>query len=82
MANNRLYIGCKKCKEWLYLDKHFGGPFHITLEKNMELNDFLEEHAYCGNNWAISLELFDEMGDDDIWNYYMNPKEFKEEGDH
>lgn len=73
MANNRLYIGCRECAEWLYLDKHFGGPFSITEEKLGELNDFLERHAYCGfRDWAIDFELFDECTDDKkTWTYYM-----------
>lgn len=73
MANNRLYIGCRECREYMYLDKHFGGPFTITEETKDNLNCFLDKHAYCGRNWAISFELFDENTDDPkTWDYYVN----------
>lgn len=72
MANNRLYIGCRRCRKWLYLSKHFGGAFYISEEKREELNNFLEEHAYCGRAWSMTFEIFDEMGDDTVFDYYMN----------
>ena len=73
MANNRLYIGCRRCRKWLYLSKHFGGAFYISEEKREELNNFLEEHAYCGRAWSMTFEIFDEMGDDTVFDYYMKP---------
>ena len=85
MANNRLYIGCRECAEWLYLDKHFGQEFSITEKKLEELNEFMERHAYCGHHGAISFELFDECTDDTkTWTYYMRygmPFESKDEGE-
>lgn len=81
MANNRLYIGCKKCREHLYLDKHFGGPFTISEKTRIELNNFLEQHAYCGHDWVMTFELFDENGDDEKYSYYMDVRDESEIAD-
>ena len=76
MANNRLYIGCKECGDWCYLDKHFGNPFHLSEESFEKFNEFLEAHAYCGRSDEMTMELFDECGSDmKTWTFYMSKKE-------
>lgn len=53
MANNRIYIRCKKCGECLFLGKHFNAEYYwqnyskeeVHLED--KLNDFFEKHCWC-----------------------------------
>ena len=72
MANNRLFIGCKRCAEWAFLDKHFGGPFVIDDKGKETFNAFVEKHAYCNRDGSIAFELFDENTDDPkTWSYYF-----------
>lgn len=67
MANNRLYLRCRNCGEDLYLDKNFGDPYFITEEKRKEINQFLENHAFCGEKHELAhggwFELYDEYHD-------------------
>lgn len=69
MANNRLYLRCKNCGEELYLDKNFGEPYQITEEKLKEINQFFEDHAFCGKKHELAhggwFELYDEFHDSD-----------------
>lgn len=75
MANNRLYMRCKNCGEELYLDKNFGGPYQITEEKRKEINQFFEDHAFCGTMHQIAhggwFELYDEFHDSDDSKYQI-----------
>lgn len=64
MANNRLYMRCRYCGDTLYVDKNFGFPYHISNEKLNEVNQFLEDHAFCGDPHELAhggwFELYDE----------------------
>lgn len=46
MANNRLYIYCKKCNVGLQISKHYNEPYQISEESIAEINEFLENHFY------------------------------------
>ena len=50
MANNRLYLKCNQCGEYICIGKHFCGSLYTNLEPeefgNMIL-DFYEKHSYC-----------------------------------
>ena len=72
MANNRLYLRCKNCGEELYVGKNFGEPYFISEEKLKEINQFLEDHAFCteaDDSFHIAhggwFELYDEYHDDE-----------------
>lgn len=64
MANNRLYMRCRYCGEELYIDKNFGGAYFISDEKLKKINEFFEDHAYCGEPSSLAhggwFELYDE----------------------
>ena len=47
MANNRMYIVCQGCEEFLKFDKYYPeNPWRITPEKLEELNKFWENHHH------------------------------------
>ena len=54
MANNRIYLTCKKCGDGLFLGKTYGeGYFFDTYggdELGKRLNRFYDEHDLCGEN--------------------------------
>ncbi len=51
MADNRIYLRCRKCGSVLFLGKCYSeGYFYKNYHKNdleTELNDFYTKHAYC-----------------------------------
>lgn len=64
MANNRLYLRCKCCKEAMFLDKTYGEPYHITASTLSKVNKFLEEHAFCSTTAdGGKFELYDDLDD-------------------
>lgn len=56
MANNRIYLKCKKCGDTLFLGNTFGtGYFWSNYGKEWRglgtlLNEFYDRHDYCGEN--------------------------------
>ncbi len=72
MANNRLYIRCKRCGETVFIGKHSLGA--LTVDKNVadRLNEFYDRHSYCGiGHYSLELceEFPGEMTDNNIDNY-------------
>lgn len=72
MANNRLYMRCRNCGKEIYIDKNFGGPYCISELKLQEINQFLEDHAFCiesDDKYQLAhggwFELYDEYHDDE-----------------
>lgn len=68
MANNRLFIKCKRCGCSVQINKTYGGPYYLYDEDVKDLNDFFSEHAYCEpHNPVLSdggyFELYDEAND-------------------
>ena len=49
MANNRLYLSCTRCNEYLYLGKHFGQPYGLSASMD-DISDFLSDHFWCANH--------------------------------
>lgn len=63
MANNRMYLRCRRCGAGFFLGKGFGGPYstdnvYYAQDNRLEApnepdaflnayNEFLEEHAFC-----------------------------------
>lgn len=51
MANNRIFLRCRKCGSILFLGKCYErGYFYENYHNSnleTELNDFYEKHAYC-----------------------------------
>lgn len=55
MANNRMYLRCRKCGRTLYIGKTFlDGYYYYPTKEYMKgrtfqeiLNDFYEEHTWC-----------------------------------
>ena len=55
MANNRIYLRCNGCGKTLFLGKtYWGGYYWENLGAPLErtLNDFYDEHTYCGDAWG------------------------------
>lgn len=50
MANNRLYIRCRGCRESMMVTKNFGEPFCLDEKEVDKLNTFFYEHAFCSND--------------------------------
>ena len=68
MANNRLFIKCRRCGHSVQINKTFGEPYHLYDDDVEELNEFFAEHAYCEpRNPLLSdggyFELYDEAND-------------------
>jgi hypothetical protein len=63
MANNRIYLHCKECDEYLFLGKDYGTGFFYNdydgkgLET--ELNEFYEKHAICGMGEPFDIRYDD-----------------------
>ena len=50
MANNRMWIRCKCCGEFVGIGKHLAGPWYVPNEHlNKTLDDFFSKHAWCEN---------------------------------
>lgn len=52
MANNRIYIRCKKCGEIVHIGSHTMTAYNWSrIDKSYHLedllNDFYEEHCFC-----------------------------------
>lgn len=60
MANNRLFLKCKQCGEYVMLGKHFGGALHPPFDVFDKLLIFFEEHNYCDYT-HYDLELCEEF---------------------
>ena len=66
MANNRIYLRCKKCGAGCFIGKSFGCEYTTWQLKDNELeeklNDFFEEHCWCehtpeeNKEWINDLE--------------------------
>ncbi|MBR4590999.1 MAG: hypothetical protein IKO36_10125 [Bacteroidaceae bacterium] len=70
MANNRLYIRCKGCKETLYLAKNFGSAYYLRDNIETKLGMFFQDHAFCDvetghHRDGGTFELIDEWGEDE-----------------
>ena len=91
MANNRIYIRCRRCYATLYLGKHFGSEYYWENYSNDgkhledKLNDFFKEHFCCNplsefEDLACSndFELCEESDDDFVDKFNRN-KEFLKE---
>ena len=48
MANNRIYIKCNVCGEYVSIAKSFGGAFEPVVNIERKLFDFMKKHAWCG----------------------------------
>ena len=55
MANNRLYMYCKKCNESILLAKNFGSGYgaYSTVD---EIDKFLNEHSFCEHSVILCEE--------------------------
>ena len=56
MANNRIYLRCRKCGQTLFLGKNFGAEWFWTDYEHTghledKLNDFFLEHCFCDNEY-------------------------------
>lgn len=48
MANNRMYIRCRKCGHAYMLAKHMACPWGVNSDVDRDsLGEFLAEHSYC-----------------------------------
>jgi hypothetical protein len=54
MASNRGYLRCKNCGKTIYLSKNFGDAYYISLDRLNELNQFFNDHAFCGGGDEIA----------------------------
>lgn len=68
MADNRLYIRCKVCRETTLVSKCLGGPYGLFKRDMDRINQFFEDHCYCDLNhnaeeytWGGKFELVDEF---------------------
>ena len=53
MANNRMYLRCRKCGETLMLAKYYpttGYTVFNPFYKSSLMDAFFEVHKYCGNS--------------------------------
>lgn len=48
MANNRIYIKCNACGEYVSIAKSFGSGFFPNIDVDDILCDFMEKHTFCG----------------------------------
>ena len=62
MANNRLYIYCPRCNEYLFLGKHFGSPYNLQRGYIEDLQDFIDDHFYCRGENDPGVCLLEEAG--------------------
>ena len=57
------------------MDKNFGDPYYIREEKLKEINQFFEDHAFCGKKHELAhggwFELYDEFHDSDDPKYQI-----------
>ena len=71
MANNRMYMRCKKCGAILFLGKRLGDSYWYedypdgtgkTIPLKRKLNDFFEKHCFCNDerkNHINDIEYID-----------------------
>ena len=67
MANNRLYIRCKACKESMMVTKCLGGPYQLDSAEVKKLNAFLYDHWACSEETAWGggeFEIYDEYSEE------------------
>lgn len=88
MANNRIFLRCRKCGSILFLGKCYGdGYFYQNYrgsDLETELNDFYEKHAYCSeplNESDIDFIGSKFVQEDSYYNRFEIAYEFEDEED-
>jgi hypothetical protein len=58
MANNRIYLVCKKDHKYFSIAKYFPGPGWYSYIGNEDFNNWLEKHSHNSKNDMYG-EMFD-----------------------
>ncbi len=85
MANDRIYIVCKYCREKAVLLKYY--PSGTYLPSGLDLEDFLCEHIQCSPNFGgidlhgdVGFDLLTEMEEGSSKLMASNEKYYSESG--
>ena len=57
MANNRIYLECDRCKQWVFFYKYYPSCMGYTPKDN-NLEEFVAEHLYKCNENENFLDKF------------------------
>ena len=74
MANDRLYLYCKECNEFIMLAKWWGHEWDIWADPAV-LEIFLEEHTSAKGCCEVDLSNLVLANEDDMMIYKYNEKE-------